>query len=224
MALNRTFKHTVKQSSDTRHISSSPFLLLLFLDNPICSSSPTVPLPQPLSFLSMSPNGCGLLGCSWWGWLPCAHTVPQDKPYSCLCLQSARASDGRSSTWGYLEGITDSLEREKNWTAWFRTALLHMGPLWLLGTLRGGQVCVLSSSCPGTLPGVWGNVSFTELPQSKGFAGLEWLQKLFWSWQFYTWPWKRSELLHCVEKSLCLFLVEEIKWAKWEKDEGRPRS
>lgn len=81
MAFNGTFKHTVKQNSDTRHPSSCPFPLLLLLDNPICSSSPTVPLPQLLSFLSTSPQVCGL---SWWGWLPCIHTAPWDKPSSCL--------------------------------------------------------------------------------------------------------------------------------------------
>lgn len=73
MVFNGTFKHTVKQKSE--HPSSCHFLLLLLLDNPICSSSPTAPPPQPLSFLFMSPHGCGLSGCSWWGWLPCVHTA-----------------------------------------------------------------------------------------------------------------------------------------------------
>lgn len=88
-----------------------------------------------------------------------------------LCLQSPRAPDGRSSKWGYLVGITDPLEMEKNWTAGFGIASSTYGPSVAAWALCGGWVCALSSSCLG-LCKVTG-VSFTELLQSKGLAGLE---------------------------------------------------
>lgn len=132
-----------------------------------------------------------------------------------LHLQSPHAPDGRSSKWGYLEGITDPLEMEKNWTAGFGTASSTCGL-----SVLAGCVFVLLLPWDSARWQEWEDVSFMELLQSKGLAGLKWLQKLFLLREFYTWEWERPELLHCEERSLSIF-SEETKWAKWEKSEGR---
>lgn len=73
-------------------------------------------------------------------------------------------------------GISDPLEVEKNWTAGFGTASSACGPSGAAWALCAGWVCVF---CPPPavglckVTGVRGCVSFMELLQFKGLAGLK---------------------------------------------------
>lgn len=78
-------------------------------------------------------------------------------------------SKGRLSKWGYLEGTTDPLEVEKNWIAGYGTASSTSGP----SLLAGGVFCPPPALGLCKVTGVRGQVSFTELLQSKGLTGLE---------------------------------------------------
>lgn len=173
MAFNGTFKHT------GRTLTQNTLLHAIF-SSCFCWETPSILLPLLYHFLSPFLSYPRVLMAA----------VSQAAPgcflgQTCLLplhLQSPRAPDSRSSKWGYLEGISDPLEVEKNWTAGFRTASSTCGP----SVLAGCVFCPPPALGLCKVTGVRGLVSFAELLHSRGFAGLKCLQKLFLLREFYT--------------------------------------